>query len=95
MIARTLVAASALFASAAVTPAVAEPFAFRYKPYELETQGGRADLEARLDRTVERYCAKNGVRGISARRAARVCREATLADVRQKIDNVEVASLDR
>lgn len=95
MIARTLVAASALVASAAVTPAAAEPFAFRYKPYELETQGGRADLEARLDRMVERYCDKNGVRGISARRASGLCREATLAEVRRQIDAVEVASLDR
>ena len=94
MIARTLLA-SALVAAAALTPAAAEKFEFRYKSYELETQGGRLDLRARLDRMVERYCGIDGVRGLSARRAAEDCREETMADVLSKIDNVEFAALDR
>lgn len=94
MIARTLIAA-ALVAAAAATPAAAEPFEFRYKSYELETQGGRADLKARLDRMVERYCDIGDVRNISARRAAAECRASTMAAILSEIDNVEFARLER
>lgn len=94
MIARTLFAA-ALVAAAAAAPAAAESFEFRYKSYELETQGGRADLEARLDRMVERHCDTRAVRSISARRAAEDCRETTMTEVMSKIGAVEVAKLDR
>lgn len=95
MINRTFLAAVALTGLVAATRAGAEPFEFRYKSYELETQGGRADLKARLDRSIERYCAATGVRGISARRAAAECREAVMAEVLSDIDNVELASLER
>lgn len=95
MIARTLIAAALAAAAAATPAAAAEPFEFRYKSYELETQGGRADLKARLDRMVERYCAAGEVRNISARRAAAECRATTMAAVLSKIDNVEFARLDR
>lgn len=95
MINKTFLAAVALVSVVAATNAAAEPFAFRYKTYELETKGGRADLMARLDRSVDRYCATKGVRNISARRTAEECRQETMAEVLAKIDNVEFASLEK
>ncbi len=95
MIAKTLFAAAALVATAAATPAAAEQFEFRYKSYEIETQGGRGGLMARLDRSIDRFCNNTGVRGISAKRAASACAEAVKVEVMAKIDNVEFANLDR
>lgn len=95
MINKTYLAAIALVSAVAATQATAEPFEFRYKTYELETKGGRADLMARLGRSIDRHCATNGVRTISARRAAEDCRQETMAEVLAKIDNVEFASLEK
>lgn len=95
MIAKILLAAAALVATAAVTPAAAQSFEFRYKSYELETQGGRASMNARLDRMIDRYCGADDARSLSARRAAEACRETAMAEVVAKIDNVDFASLER
>lgn len=95
MINRTILAAIALACAVAATRAGAEPFEFRYKPYELETQGGRADLMVRLDRMVERYCADTGARGLSLRGAVDKCRKETTASIIAQIDSVDLASLQK
>ncbi len=92
---KTFLAAAALAACSAMTPAAAGDFEFRYKAHELETPGGRADMMARLDRSIGRYCDNGGVRSISARRSADECREAVKAEVMSKFDDVEIASLNR
>jgi UrcA family protein len=94
MIAKTLIAAAAV-ASFAAAPAFAEPFAFRYKSFELDTTGGRAAMMARLDRSIERHCDAGGVRSIAAQTAAAQCREELKHEVMAKIDNVEFAALGR
>lgn len=95
MIAKTLIAAAAVASFAVVTPAFAEPFAFRYKSFELDTNGGRAALMARLDRSIEQYCSADGVRSLASQKAAAQCREVLKDEVMAKIDNVEFANLDR
>jgi UrcA family protein len=89
--------AAALIASASLAAAgsaAAQDFAFRYKTYELQTQGGRADLMARLDRFVDSVCDPRGVRGLAFERAAEECKISVKAEIMAKIDNVEFASLD-
>jgi len=93
LINKTFLAAVALVSVVAATRASAEPFEFRYKSHELETQGGRADLMVRLDRMVERWCADTGARGLSRRSVADKCREETKASIVAQIDPVALASL--
>ncbi len=92
---KTLLYAAALAAATSLTPAAADNFEFRYKTYELETAGGRADMMARLNRSVARFCDRDSVRSLSARRAAEQCRDSLKTEVMAKIDNASYASLER
>lgn len=94
MTAKTLIAA-AVAAFAAATPAAAEPFAFSYQQFELETRGGRSALMARLDRSIERYCDTDAVRSLFARKAAAECHEELKAEIMDKVDSAEFAALDQ
>ncbi len=95
MIAKSLIAVAALVATAGLTPAAAERFEFRYKSYELETQGGRTDLMARIENFVDRRCDANGVRGLAAQRSEAKCVKQLKAEIMDKIDNVQLAGLQR
>lgn len=94
MIAKTF-AAVAIATFAAVAPASAQSFEFRYQSYELQTKGGRDALMVRLENFVERVCDANGSRGIAVQRAAAECAVAVKGDIMSKIDNVDFASLSR
>lgn len=90
---RTMIAAVALAAFTASAPASAETFKFRYKPYELQTIGGRDAMMDRLDRLAGAYCRIDDGRGIHTRRAAKECKSEIVADVTAKIQNVGFAAL--
>lgn len=92
---KTFLLAAALVAAMSQTPAAAGEFEFRYKSYELETSGGRADMMARLDRSVARFCDGGAARSLNARRSAEDCRVDVKAEVMAKIENASVASLNR
>ncbi|MDZ7628115.1 MAG: UrcA family protein [Parvularculaceae bacterium] len=81
-------------AFAAAGTATAEPYAFRFKSYELETKGGRADLMSRLDRFVGNVCETDGARSLASKSAADKCKADVKAEIMAKIDNVAFASLN-
>jgi UrcA family protein len=89
-LAAAFVASAAL---AAAAPAAAGSFAFRYKPHELATDGGRTDLMTRLDRRISAFCEDSG-RGLYTRKAAAACKEEVKQQIMAKIDNVAFAALD-
>lgn len=90
---KTLIAAVALAAFAASTPASAETFKFRYKPHELQTAGGRDAMADRLDRQAGNYCRVDDRRGIHTRRVSKECKTEIVAEITAKIQNVEFAAL--
>jgi UrcA family protein len=92
---KTFLLAAALVAAMSQSPASAEDFKFRYKSHELETAGGRADMMARLDRSIERHCGAGSERSLGARRMASECRQILKAEVMSKFDDVTIASLNR
>lgn len=93
MLTRTLIAAVALVSFAVAAPASAESYKFRYRPHELQTDGGRAAMMARLDSQVDRYCQVDDARGLHTKRAAAACKQDVIAEIVSKIDNVQFASL--
>lgn len=93
MMTKTLIAAVALASFAASAPASAESFKFRYKPHELETNGGRQAMFGRLDRQISSFCRVDESRGIFTVRASKTCKSEVLAEITGKIQNVDFAAL--
>lgn len=94
MYAKTFLSAAAFAAFAIMTPAGAQPFDFRYQSFELETDGGRDALMARLDQSIERYCGADRVRGLSARKASLKCRDEIKEQVLAQFGQADFAQLD-
>ena len=90
---KTLFAAALIATFASAAPASAETYKFRYRPHELQTEGGRALMMARLDSQAERFCKADDVRNLYTRQAARACKADVIAEIVSKIDNVQFASL--
>ena len=93
MMTRTAFAAAVIATLAVAAPASAESYKFRYRAHELQTDGGRQAMMARLDSQVSRYCQVDDSRGIYTKRAAKACKEEVLGEIVSKIDNVQFASL--
>ncbi|MFN0024361.1 MAG: UrcA family protein [Parvularculaceae bacterium] len=90
---KTVIAAVAIATVATAAPASAESYKFRYRAHELQTDGGRAALMARLDAQVGRYCAVDDARGLHTKRAANACKDEVKSEIVAKIKNAAFASL--
>ncbi len=90
---KTVIAAVAIATVATVAPASAETYKFRYRAHELQTDGGRAALMARLDGQVDRFCAVDDARGIHTKRAAKACKQEVKSEIVSKMQNAAFASL--
>lgn len=78
------IAASSIIVGFAAAPA--EAATIRVAAYDLSTEQGRANLDARIKRAAKQVCGVNsGALNVSAKRFADQCVEETIADTRAKV----------
>lgn len=72
--------------------ASAQDFHFAYRPYELDTAGGRTALLQRLDRMAGKFCGVSNAKGLIDVQAAQRCNSQLVSNVVSQVSDPRLNS---